>query len=193
MTDIIAKTAVKKARYFITQATLAQDAQADQDTGVAFAANFEAAIIYARSALDHLSNQLKPTHSQAGYRRWHDDRFSTLKNTDPLFEYLTDRRNFIIHQQPEKTNAQISLEIPITIAVSMSVDVTVTRADGTVEKSEPAPSKNAVANAATQSSKATRTFYFADSNWREKSAIEYVNDFIDICDGFVSEAERRIS
>ena len=34
-------------------------------------------------------------------------------------------------------------------------------------------------------------FFFADANWNEKSAIEYVDEYVAICQQFVSEAESK--
>jgi hypothetical protein len=199
MTELIARTALKKARYFLAQAASAQNDDAVLNDRLPFAANLEAAIIYARSSLDHLRNQLKPVHNQAGYKRWHQDRFDQIKNTDSVFEYFTDRRDFIVHQEPEKTNAQISIEAHLSGSSAVSVQMAVIRADGTVEKPESvAPSKTAddtesraVADTKNRPSIAAQTFFFEDSNWRGKPAVVYVQEFIDVCESFISEAESK--
>jgi hypothetical protein len=195
MIELVARTALKKSRYFLAQATSTQNDEAVLNDRLPFAANLEAAIIYARSSLDYLRNQLKPVHNQAGYKRWHQAKFDALKKTSPVFEYFTGRRDFIIHQGPEKTNAQISIEAHLSASSSVSVETIVIRADGTIEKDETValikvPSK-AAGDAESRPSKATQTFLFADSNWNGKPAVVYVEEFINVCESFISGAESK--
>jgi len=45
--------------------------------------------------------------------------------------------------------------------------------------------------AASGKAKTSQMFLFADSSWRAKPAVAYVEEFIDVCEGFISEAESR--
>jgi hypothetical protein len=65
---------------------------------------------------------------------------------------------------------------------------------GTIEKDEAAaPSKPAPAKTAgdkeSKPSKTSQMFFFADSGWRAKPAVAYVEEFIDVCESFIWEAE----
>jgi hypothetical protein len=188
LSEPLANLALRKARYFLSQAERAEADPAVLANRLPFAANLEAAIIYARSSLDHLRNEFAPKHNFTGYRRWHDAKFETLRNKHPIFEYLAERRNFIVHQEPEQTNAQVSVAIEISVKASMAVSLTVTRADGTVERDEPVskPATNNVPPKATTST--SQVFFFADQEWRAKPAVAYVDDFINLCEGFISKA-----
>jgi hypothetical protein len=196
MPELIARTALKKARYFLAQAVAAQNDDAILNDRLPFGANLEAAIIYARSSLDYLRNELKPVHNQVRYKRWHEDRLETLKKTNPVFKYFTDRRDFIIHQEPEKTNAQISIAARVSASSSVSLRMNVIRADGTIKEdkvvasSAPPPSK-ATADMERGALKTGHTFVFVDPDWRKNPAVEYVEDFIDVCGSFICEAENK--
>jgi hypothetical protein len=137
MARLNALTTLRKAQYFLEQASNAEfdpNILADPDW-LPFAANLEAAIIYACSAVDHLSNELAAIYNSRGYRRWHDDNWDALCESSPICGRLDARRNSIVHQEPEKTHAHVFLEaVGIGIASSMSVMSTVIRANGTVEK-----------------------------------------------------------
>src|SRR5437667_11541823 len=99
MAEVTARTALNKARYFLSQAEIHQsDSTADR---LPFVANLESAIIYGRSVLDHLRTELAP--KDTAYRAWHDAKLNVLKR-NPVFDQFSNRRNFIVHQAPEKTN-----------------------------------------------------------------------------------------
>jgi len=86
--ELIARITLEKARYFLAQAASNQDDDAVLHNRLPFVANLEAAIIYARSSLDHLSNELKPLHNPSGYKHWHDTRIDTLTLTIRCFHIL---------------------------------------------------------------------------------------------------------
>jgi hypothetical protein len=197
-----AKTALLKARYFLDQSKLAEaDPKTLDDVNrLPFAANLEAAIIYARSAIDHLKKEFAPAHQSRGYRKWHNDKWKQL-DEDPVFKYFSGRRNFIVHQGPEKTSARVYLEANMKIALSASLSLAVIRADGTIEPpvanplppsqiNEP-PASEGHPPCGPKPSSRSQQFFFADANWNEKSAIEYVDEYVAICQQFVSEAESK--
>lgn len=188
MTEPLAIVALRKARYFLVEARRAETDPAVLANRLPFAANLEAAIIYARSSLDHLRNEFAPKHNAAGYRRWHDAKFKTLRNSHPVFEYFAERRNFIVHQEPEQTSAQVSVGVEISVKTRCQVNLTVIRADGTVEQHEPASNPAPDSPPPKTTTSTSQVFLFADKEWRAKSAVAYVDDFINLCEGFISEA-----
>ncbi len=191
MTEPLATVALLKARYFLAEAGRTEADPAVLAHRLPFVANLEAAIIYARSSLDHLHAEFAPKHNATAYRRWHDAKFETLRDSDALFRYFAERRNFIVHQEPEQTNAQVSVGVEISVKMSMSVSLTVTRADGTIEQHEPASNPTPDGSSPKTTTSTSQVFLFADKEWRAKSAVAYVDDFINICDGFISEAIKR--
>jgi hypothetical protein len=190
MVEAVARTTLNKARYFLSQAEILQ---ADSDmmaSGLPFLANLESAIIYGRSVLDHLRNELAP--KDPTYRAWHDAKWRILESNG-LFKQFGDRRNLIVHQEPEKANVTVSATVEFEMNMSLSVDLTVVRADGTAE-----PQNNVSKNPGKppeskqpSCSNTTRTFYFSDPDCRAKSAIEYVQEFLDLIEPVVLEAETR--
>jgi len=169
MKGLNARTTLLKSQYFLEQATIAE---ADPKILAApdwlpFAANLEAAIIYARSSIDHLRSEFAPIYNSKGYRTWHEKRWEALCRFNPVCRYLADRRDFIVHQEPEKTHAHVFLE-----AVGISIGVS------------PPPPK-------ASSPRPFQTFFFADPAWRAKPAVAYVGEFIDAIRQFISDAEAK--
>lgn len=111
--------------------------------------------------------------------------------SDAVFRYFAERRNFIVHQEPEQTNAQVSVEVEISVKMSVSVDLTVIRADGTVERQEPTSTPTPDSSPAKATGRTLQVFLFADEDWRGKTAVAYVDEFIKICEGLVSEAIKQ--
>jgi hypothetical protein len=191
MADLVAKIALRKARYFLKQA---KDIEANPGIlaeRLPFTANLEAAIVYARSSLHHLKNELAPTHKNKGYKRWHEEKQKALEGSNLIFEYLVQRRNVIIHQEPLKTNAKVSIEMDMSISASMFAEVTITRADGTIERDNFVPLAPRTEKKISPPGSSSQAFFFSDHEWRAKPAVDYVHEFIDACENFISEAERK--
>ncbi|MET4037670.1 MULTISPECIES: hypothetical protein [unclassified Bradyrhizobium] len=187
MTASTAQTALLKARYFLSQAQKAEsDVNALSDR-LPFAANLEAAIVYARTSIEHLKADYSSRFNGQGYRRWHDQKW---KKSDQLFHYFYERRNYILHQHPELTHAQVNVEVSEQITMTMSVSVTVIRADGSIEKDEGAAAESKPEKLpASGSSMVSHQFFFAEVGWGEKPALLYVEEFIEHCKQFISAAE----
>lgn len=199
MAETIAKTAIKKARYFLTQAEAAQSDAKILSDRLPFAASLEASIVNARSSLDHLRTEFKPAHNARGYKRWHQDHWDRLKKSNPLFDYFTTRRDFIIHEKPEGITAKISAEVVISAQASVSVETIVIPVNGTAGHSNSnavaEPPKNQVdespKNQGVVKSELSQSFHFADDSWSGRPATEYVASFIDVCEDFISDAEKK--
>jgi hypothetical protein len=208
MADLNSKMTLLKAQYFLEQARKAEADPAILAERLPFAANLEAAIIYARSSIDHLRNEFAQRYNSKGYRTWHATKWEALCRSDAVGDYFANRRNFIVHQEPEKTNARIFAEAKLSIKTAVSVEMTVIRADGTVEGPDSealdkAPPKKEKALSDrdtgpdraqdTSSTKISQQFFFADPDWRAEPAVIYVQHFIDICRKFISDAEAKFA
>ncbi|OAF09228.1 hypothetical protein [Bradyrhizobium neotropicale] len=187
MSESTARVALRKARYFLAQAQQAESDDKILNDHLPFAANLEAALVYARTSIEHLKAEYSSKFNERGYRHWHD---RTWRDSNPLFHYFYARRNFILHQEPEPTHAQVNVQANLGITASVSVSLTVTRTDGTVEyfpaASRPEPKQPPVRASSTQSQR----FFFSEHAWREKPALLYIEEFIECCESFVSAAER---
>jgi hypothetical protein len=207
MKRLNARTTLLKSQYFLEQATIAEadpKILAEPDW-LPFAANLEAAIIYARSSIDHLHREFAPMYNSKGYRTWHEKRWEALCRSNPVCDYLSNRRNVIVHQEPEKTHAHVFLEaVGISIVGSMSASAAVTRANGTVERSNSeqpselpekqkasSPENNPPQPPKPSSSRPLQTFFFTDPAWRARPAVSYVGEFIDVIRKFISDAETK--
>lgn len=201
MARINAKTALLKSQYFLEQATIAEadpNILTDPDR-LPFAANLEAAIIYARSSIEHLRKEFAAKYKSKGYRTWHDKHWKALCKSNPVCDYFADRRNFIVHEEPEKTTAHVFLQAAGFAKASASVSMTVKRAtDGTIETSVSRQRKKQPISSARDSppeppkpspSRPSQQFFFADPLWRAKPAVAYVGDFVDAIRKFISDAE----
>jgi len=117
MKRLNARTTLLKSQYFLKQATIAEadpKILADLDW-LPFAANLEAAIIYACSSIDHLRSEFAPKYNSKGYRTWHEKRWEAFCRS-PKCDYLSNRRNVMVHQEPEKT-------MPVLLTTGRSVRV----------------------------------------------------------------------
>jgi hypothetical protein len=144
-----------------------------------------------RSSLDHLSRELTPKHRHNGYKQWHQQKWASLKQTKPVFNFLTDRRDYIIHEQSEQTVRHIRMESEISVATTVSVNMTITRADGSAEKRGPTTPPSPPKEKAAMHSRTTFDFRFADPDWAAKPAVDYVQEFIELCSDFISGAESK--
>jgi len=184
-----AKNALEKARYFLGQAEALESDPSISGEGLPFAANLEAAIVYGRAALDHLRTELAPQFRT--YRAWHDQKWKEL-NADPIFHCFIQRRNFLLHQEPVKTNATVSISTKVSVNIGVAFEVTVTHADGSREtrmSHPPLPEQQSQAERVHTTRKTT--FYFDDPDWRKHSALAYICEFVEICAFFIRSAEEK--
>jgi hypothetical protein len=182
-----ARDTIKKARYFLSRARQAEVEVSVLAERLPFEANLEAAIVYARASIEHVKAELAPIYNDRGYRTWHDTTWRRFRDSDQVFRYLYERRNFILHQEPETTTAQVNLEASFSINMSVSLSMTITRGDGSTEtrvSSAETPAKED-GFGSTQS----QHFLFQDRDWRTKPATVYVEEFIALCERFMVEAE----
>jgi len=189
MPDLHARTAIQKARHFLAKAK-AVDPR-NPDSAFEFTAELEAAIVYARSSLDHLSRELTPKHRHSGYKQWHQQKWASLKQTKPIFNFLTDRRDYIIHEQSEQTVRHVSIESKVSVASTVSLSITIKRTDGRVEERRPSDPQSPPKEKVGGHSRTTFDFRFADPDWEAKPAVDYVQEFIELCSDFISDAESR--
>jgi hypothetical protein len=191
--DPVAEETLERARYFLSNARKAELDANVLKYRLPFSANIEAAIIYARASIEHLKAQFSPRYNHRGYRSWHDSAWQRYNASGKVFSYFYSRRNFILHQQPESTTGHVNLEGHISIATSISLSMVVTRADGTREVYDESSGKRPPPRAPAKPLTQSQHFMFADSDWREKPATAYVEDFIDCCERFIAEARKSFS
>jgi hypothetical protein len=185
-----AKETITKARYFLSRALDAETSSGALADRLPYAANLEAAIVYARASIEHLKADFAPKYNDSGYRTWHDSVWRKFDADDPVFKYFYNRRNFILHQHPEKTTAQVNIETNLSVEISVSLTMVITRGDGSTETRECTSAKPTKPPAAVDT-KQSQHFFFEDSDWRSKPAVMYVEEFIMSCERFISEAEDR--
>jgi hypothetical protein len=126
MAESVARTTLNKARYFLSQAEIHQSDSGTSASRLPFVANLEAAIICGRSVLDHLRKELAPKNPT--YRAWHDAKRKVLES-NAVFRQFSHRRNFILHEGPEKTSVTFFAAVKFKGTSSMSVEATIIRAD----------------------------------------------------------------
>ncbi|MET4519730.1 hypothetical protein [Bradyrhizobium sp. I1.7.5] len=71
-----------------------------------------------------------------------DGTIKSGKNPISSFTTFMSARNYILHQHPELTHAQVNVEVSEQITMTMSFSVTVIRADGSIEKDEGAAAES---------------------------------------------------
>jgi hypothetical protein len=190
-----AQVALRKARYFLLQARKEQDHPAVLNDRLPFTANMEAAIVYARASIEHLKSEFAAKYNDRGYRRWHDDTWRAYAAAGSAFGHFYERRNYILHQEPESTSAQVNVEIAMSVAASVEVSYTVIRADKKDEVLIPDADRAAAKTFASPTSNSAQSqhFFFNEKDWRNKSAVDYIDDFISSCEKFVADAEKQFS
>src|SRR4029077_3264467 len=88
---------------------------------VALEANIEAALVFGRSALDHLNRQYARV---PDFRAFYDDAMARLRS-DPLCEPFLELRDFVIHEK----SAPVQKVITATVRASVLVFVQIVDAE----------------------------------------------------------------
>jgi hypothetical protein len=202
-----ARDTIEKARYFLEQA---QNAERDVNISSArlpFIATLEAAIISGRSTLDHLRNEFA---SKPGYRQWHDAEWQRLM-TCPLFIFLNDRRQWIVHRAAEKVNLTFNVSVVMSASARVVCDAIVIRGqpwyrrspkilwrDWMDSRAARRRLEEPVKDPPTQpqpgpepQTQPEQIFYFADPDWKSKPARLLVAEYIDLMEQVVAAAESR--
>ena len=119
----LARGAIEKARYFLAQAEYAERDPNISSARLPYLANLEAAIVSARSTLDHLKSEFA---SKPGYRQWHDGEWRQLE-TNSVFNLISERRTWIVHRAAEKVNLTITMHAEMGAYATVTVNATVIR------------------------------------------------------------------
>jgi len=202
----IARGAIEKARYFLAQAENAERDPNISSARLPYIANLEAAIIWGRSTLDHLRSEFA---GKLGYRRWHDAEWQRLE-TNPLFVFLTARREWIVHRSAESVNIAFNVAIVMSTSSSVACNAIVIRGQpwyrrplkilwqdwkdsraARGSRQEPQRREPVKDSPTTSSAAPEQIFYFADPQWKSKSARVLVGDYIDLVEQVVGEAEQK--
>lgn len=115
--EIVAFSAVKKARYFVNQA------KSDPNDINKIKMNIEVAIIYCRSVTFHLQSQF--AHTQ-GFAEWYNSKRLEL-GSSRLSKFLLEQRNIALKQGPLLMHRVVNVSVAVNISISTHVEVEVTR------------------------------------------------------------------
>jgi hypothetical protein len=201
----LARGAIEKARYFLAQAEYAERDPNISSARLPYLANLEAAIVSARSTLDHLKSEFA---SKPGYRQWHDGEWRQLE-TNSVFNFISERRTWIVHRAAEKVNLTITMHAEMGAYATVTVNATVIRGKPWYKRSLkilledwranrlrrltvrqpariPAPTLPIRPNV-----EDGQIFYFEDAQWRSKPALAFVGEYIDMVEKVVIGAEQK--
>jgi hypothetical protein len=84
-----------------------------------------------------------------------------------------------------------STKTEISTKIVGSLEFAVVRAGEIPEEQEGVSSSEEMPTTESRPTKRTHGFVFADSTCNAKPAVEYVGDFIDLCESFISDAEAK--
>lgn len=198
-----ARAPLKKAHYY---AALASDAaKADR---AAFHDHVETAIVHARAVTHHLIGEYK---NCAGFKEW----FNTLWE-NRLHSFLVRQRNYILKERPAKVHKKGFVSTEGKITPSGSLECKVIRAQPWYRRSPSIlwqdflrPIKQAIKRLADrwtsirEAAKRRReaakrhepvvsvNFYFDEEGWRDRPALELLEEYLGWLEGIVQEAENR--
>jgi len=117
---LLAYRTLAKARLFASQAS-----SASAKNWEAFAANFEAAVVFGRSVTFHLQKELRST---PGFDTWYEAEQERMR-ADPVLSLFKDERNFILKQGPArlKDRKHVLVETAGTVEMAGELQVKVIR------------------------------------------------------------------
>lgn len=202
-----ARRTIRKARLFLVHAE-----QARLKDREALEANIEAAITFGRSAVYHLYKQY--AHMPV-FRPWRKHILGPKLEADPLIHFLTKSRHLIVHEGPVGVRRVISVSMSASVHAyaSGAADVQFVRAKPWYRRSPKIfweDVRAAVmrpirrwrdrrrelarrrARAARQSTtKVSEDFYFDDSQWSSRPALELLREYLDKLEQLVAEVEGK--
>jgi hypothetical protein len=208
----VARGTLNKAWLF---RNLAARAQTDSDHET-FEASLEAAIIFGRSVTFHLQKEFKST---PGFSDWWEAQQNLLGN-DPPARYFVQLRNSILKEEPPLVRPTVFASVRSSVKSTSRMTARVETNEGlglrTWRTIRFAPRwartylVNHVRRLNQRISTKTRSgftrlvlrfrplapsppadFYFADSEWREKSALEYLDGYLTRLEAVVTSAEQK--
>ncbi len=202
--EIVAFSAVNKARYFINQA------KSDPDDINKIKMNLEVAIIYCRSVTFHLQSQF--AHTQ-GFAEWYEAKQFELRSSR-LSKFLLEQRNIALKRGPLLMHRVVNVAVTVSISVATHVEVEVTRGAPWYKRSlkilfEDAffPFRNKMVSIGRILSSLIERkinkhdsvavtddlLYFSDNEWRNVPAVELVETQLNTLEELVKEAQQLFS
>lgn len=147
---------IDEAKYFLSRM------DPDEKDPTEYSYDLSAFLSAARSALQYA---LEEARSKTGGQAWYDSAIGAYDIT----KFLKDKRDLSIHVKPVVPNKTTNVDITESVAVTDAlVSITITRADGTVEKSESTESgKPRPSNSTASTSSVFSEFYFQDWSGEE--------------------------
>jgi len=204
----ISRETLEKSRLFLNQA------QQAVITGerFKFIANLEAAIVFGRTVTFHIQKEY--TH-QTKFEDWYGSHEQAMK-TDPLMRFMLENRNYVLKEGQVEVIRLISLNISVKFAsFTGGIEVDVIRGtpwyrrspkiiwedirttvnqflrinklnwlqNRTVAQKPPKTPEN------TKSISNKSNYFFSDTRWQERPALELVSDYLDKLEIIVDDAE----
>jgi hypothetical protein len=202
--EIVAFSAVDKARYFVNQA------KSNPDDVNKIKLNLEVAIIYCRSVTFHLQSQFARTQ---GFDEWYEAKRLEL-GSSRLSRFLLEQRNIALKQGPLVMHRVVNVSVAVNISISTHVEVEVTRGAPwykrsikTLYEDSIAPVRKKIVSishrlASLFEQKINKTdsvtviddlLYFSDDEWRNIPAVDLVEKQLNILEELVKEAQQLFS
>lgn len=146
------------------------------DNAREFSYNLGAFLTAARSVLQYALEEAK---TKSGGQAWYDASVSAI----PEVKFLKDKRDISVHERPVVPNRRFNIAISGHAVFTDSIHVTVTRADGTIERDDPPQPKFVNPSPSSGESSSSVTFFFPDWPATEdvmSICITYINAIEDI-------------
>jgi len=199
----IARTTFEKARFF-----LGQGERIGTSDRWALESYIEATIIFARSVTFHLQKEYS---KQEGFGSWYAEQRESMA-TNPLFVYFRDQRNFILKEGPVGIRKATTVSISATVTISSSLEAKVIRGKPWYRRSinilwqdiklallqklrkwsyHWRLARQTGQQHAQNRVSAQERLHFDHPDWRDKSAFDLLNSYLDTLQVLVDEAEAR--
>lgn len=200
-----ARETLDKARFFLTEAETA-----GLDDRKRLERMIEAAIVFGRSVTFHLQKEF--AHAE-GFSDWYVEQQRKMRE-DPLCVFFLEKRNFILKEGPVPIRKTITVTITEAIAVSSSFSARVIRGKpwyrrrpGILVQDLLRPIREAWSELKVRQrrrrrrraledasqSEAQEYLHFDDSDWKERPALDVLNEYLEKLEPVVDEAEEKFA
>jgi len=200
----VARRTLAKARFFVDQAELVGIADRE-----ALEAHLEAAIVFGRTVTFHIQNEYC---HRPGFKPWYSVLQTKMKE-DSIFRFFLNTRNFILKEGPVGVGRVISFSGQVTVVPSVSAEVRlifgkpwyrrslkILWEDLRAEVLRPIHKWRQRREIARRRARAQQqlgakatddNFYFHDSAWSARPALELLREYLTKLEAIVDEAEAR--
>jgi len=198
-----ARLKLEQARFFTTRAS--EDIPDQREAFVNF---LEAAIVFARSVTFCLQSEYR---HKPGFDEWYSSNQEAMEK-DPLFAFFRDKRNYVLKQGPAGVHKVVSVGVEEHIVLSDFVEIKVIRGRPWYRRSpkilwedfragimkpirrwlSQREARQRHLELQKQSKvEVTEGFFFDDPEWKDHSACDLLQQYLDKLEQIVTEAERK--